>query len=151
MASAAVAQCAAALEASESAIAGRPADAAVSAAPTVPECRMACPMFGPRLMPASTMSGRSPKAACEPAKAIMAGDACTANVGTSSSPSSLRFSTSSLPPSASPVRAAPLPLRSPSGAAMVRSSPAPAAARASVRSPALSIPSSLVISARIGS
>ena len=40
MAAAAVSQCSVRSDASDTARAGRPADAAVSAAPTVPECRM---------------------------------------------------------------------------------------------------------------
>ena len=108
-------------------------------------------MFGPRLIPASTMSGGSPKAPCEPRNTIIAGDACTATVRMSASPSSVRSSASSRPPSARPDIAALLPLRSPSGAATVTFSPDATATCASVRSPALSIPSSLVISARIRS
>ncbi len=124
----AVSQCTEASRASEKAMAWMPAEAAVSAAPTVPECKMARPRLGPRLMPASTMSGRPPKPPCTATNAIMAGVARTASVGTSSSPSSLRSSATSRPPASSADIMALVPLRSPSGAAMVTSSPAATAA-----------------------
>jgi hypothetical protein len=46
----------------DTAIPRRPFTPAVSAAPTVPECRMARPTLAPRLIPDSTTSGGLPKA-----------------------------------------------------------------------------------------
>ena len=51
---------------SDTAIARRPALAAVRQAPTVPECSTALPALAPRLMPDSTRVGASPKAPSRP-------------------------------------------------------------------------------------
>ena len=50
----------------DTAIAGTPNVEAVNAAPTVPEWSTAWPVFGPRLMPDSTMSGALPERAPSP-------------------------------------------------------------------------------------
>ena len=58
----AVSQCWGAPEVMDTAIPGIPWDAPVSTAPTVPECRVALPVFAPRFTPERIMSGRWPKA-----------------------------------------------------------------------------------------
>src|SRR6185312_15649039 len=63
------------------AIAGTPTAAAVSAAPTVPECKMRCPVLAPGLMPEATASGRGPNAPSRPAYTAAAGGASIAYTG----------------------------------------------------------------------
>src|SRR5699024_10641804 len=58
---AAVSQCCGAALVIELAIAGMSCAAAEIAAPTVAECMIAGPTFGPRLIPDSSMSGRGPR------------------------------------------------------------------------------------------
>ena len=51
--------------------------AAVSAAPTVPEWMTARPVFGPSLIPLTTMSGGGPNALRSAMRLMKAGDATT--------------------------------------------------------------------------
>ncbi len=60
---------------SETAMALMPSWLAVSAAPTVPECRIERPTFTPWLMPESTRSGLGPTAPSAPAMTERAGEA----------------------------------------------------------------------------
>jgi hypothetical protein len=55
---------------SDTAADGNPNVEAVSAAPTVPEWRIAWPVFGPLLIPASTTSGGGPKAPDAPTRTM---------------------------------------------------------------------------------
>jgi hypothetical protein len=55
------------------ATAGKPRPAAVSAAPTVPECRMAAPVLAPALMPDTTSVGGIPKPPWHAASTASAG------------------------------------------------------------------------------
>src|SRR5271156_4549966 len=74
---------------SDTANAFRPIWAAVSAAPTVPECRTDRPTFTPRLIPETTRSGVGPNAPNLPTIVESAGDASSPNAGTPSAPSIL--------------------------------------------------------------
>src|SRR5699024_8853905 len=58
---AAVSQCSGSRAVIEAAMAAMPWAAATTAAPTVPECMMAGPTFGPRLMPDRSTSGAGPR------------------------------------------------------------------------------------------
>jgi len=61
----------------ETAIPRQPWVEPVNVAPTVPECRIACPVLMPRLMPDSTRSGGGPNAPRAAIKAMKAGTAWT--------------------------------------------------------------------------
>jgi hypothetical protein len=120
-----------------------PYAAAVNAAPTVPECRIARPALAPRLMPDTTSSGAGPKVSRVASTTMYAGEAATPYAGMS--PKSLRV-IATRPSSVYALSAALTPLASSEGAATTTSNPS--SAWASVRIPGEWIPSSLVTSTR---
>jgi hypothetical protein len=133
---------------SDTAIARAPLFAAVSAAPTVPECRIAWPAFAPRLMPESTSEGGVPKAPSPASTTMYAGDAATLKAGTSARPGSVLCSNTTRPSEVTAVSEALAPLASWRGAATTTFSPCWWAATARWRRPGAAMPSSFVIRAR---
>ena len=123
----------------------------MSAAPTVPECRIRWPVFAPGLMPDATMSGRAPNAPRHARYTAVAGGRSIASTGTSGSSAHWCSATGIGSDRCSGPIDAPAPLRSDARrddehvvAGLVQR---PRRAR---RCPADSTPSSFVTSTRIG-
>ena len=84
--------------------------AAVSAAPTVPECSTERPVFVPGFTPLTTTWGSGPKAPRRAAMTASAGGPSTLNAGVASMPGSSTGATSMPAPACRGPMPAPLPL-----------------------------------------
>ena len=116
---------------------------AVSAAPTVPECKIARPVLRPALIPDSTSSGGGPNAPSRPASAHNPGGPTSAHAG-ASQPRICTRRTSIWESAWNKPIAAPLPLASAFGATTTTSWPAATTWRARTCRPCASMPSSFV-------
>jgi hypothetical protein len=96
--------------------AGTPSPAAVSAAPTVPECRTRWPVLAPGLIPDATTSGRSPKAPRQARYTAVAGGRSSVSTRTSGTSGKRRSATGIGSDACSGPIDAPAPLRSDAGA-----------------------------------